>query len=231
MHPTTSTGWPAVAKGVRSIVLLAVATVLVSVAVGKVFAWSPVQNWHDATFDSIVDSLQSIPLLLGASGFLTDAGHTTVNFLMLLALAVVALVVKKTAALPWLLTLAAVAFFLRPFQSLITVMVDGTTPQSSLIEGTAGPYFSGGVFRVTVIFGVGAALLGLSKGSILLVALVAGSLEGLTRMVLGRHWPLDIVASVPIGLAALGLALLCEQTIREAVALARPSRSFSENPI
>ena len=143
---------------------------------------------------------------------------------MLLVLAVYAVVAKRAEGVSWLLVLAAIAVLLRPFQSVVTVLVDGTTPESPLIQGTAGPYFSGGVLRVLVIFGTAAALLGLQKRTVVVIAVVAGSIEGLTRLVLGRHWPLDIVAALPIGLAVLTLVILSEELLSDRISSFRTAR-------
>lgn len=42
------------------------------------------------------------------------------------------------------------------------------------------------------------------------VAVLAGVFEGLTRLALGRHWPLDVAAAVPVG---LGVAFVVWQAV------------------
>ncbi|NNE94514.1 MAG: phosphatase PAP2 family protein, partial [Acidimicrobiales bacterium] len=49
---------------------------------------------------------------------------------------------------------------------------------------------------------------------------LAGVLEGLTRMALGRHWPLDIVAALPIGLV---VALIVGRAVIALSVLADPA--------
>jgi membrane-associated phospholipid phosphatase len=169
--------------------------------VGRVLTVDPVREWHESTFAPIVEFLQRSDLLVDVSTVLTDLGHLNLNYAMLAALAGVAWFRPDCDSRAWLVVLVVTAVGLRPFQSIVSRMVDGSTPASTLVVGVAGPYFSGGVFRVTLIAALTALVFGRSTWFVVLVATLAGAVEGLTRMVLGRHWLLDIVAAIPVGLA------------------------------
>lgn len=187
------------------IVAAAVVTSTVSIVVGLLLKVDFVRTWHESTFDPIVEWLQASSLLIDASRVLTDLGHFTVNYLMLAVLAVVAWLRFGRSALAWWVGLALTAVGLRPFQSLVSRLVDGSSPASSAVIGTSGPYFSGGVFRVVVISALAGMIFQLRSRTVLVAAVLAGVVEGLTRMVLGRHWPLDIVAAIPIGLVVAAI--------------------------
>ncbi len=93
------------------------------------------------------------------------------------------------------------------FQRIVIKLVDGTIPEGPDVIGSAGPYFSGGVQRVIIVFGVLATLLAprfsWTSRTIYSIAIGTGIFEGFTRLVLGRHWPFDLLAAFPIGLAIL----------------------------
>lgn len=76
--------------------------------------------------------------------------------------------------------------------------------------GVAGPYFSGGVFWVTLIAALAAIVFQRSIRFVVGVGVLAGVFEGLTRLALGRHLPLDVVAAIPVG---LGVAFVVWQAV------------------
>lgn len=173
---------------------------LVAVIVGRVLGFGPVREWHESSFVTVVEALQRSDAVVDASSWLTDLGHTNLNYLMLVALGVCAWLRPNCDTRAWLIAILVAGLALRPFQGTVSRLVDGSTPDSPLVVGVAGPYFSGGVFRVTVIVALTGLVFNRSIRFVVGVAVLAGMFEGLTRLVLGRHWPLDIVAAVPIGL-------------------------------
>ena len=74
-------------------------------------------------------------------------------------------------------------------------LVDGTIPEGPEVIGNAGPYFSGGVQRVIIVFGVLATIaaprFNWSSRTIYSIAIVAGVFEGLR----GLFW-VDIGQSI-----------------------------------
>lgn len=177
-------------------VLITVVTVLV----GRFLGIGPVREWHESSFSPIVESLQRSDALIDASSWLTDLGHLNINYVMLAVLGVCAWLLPSCDTRAWILGLTVTALALRPFQAIVSRLVDGSTPYSPLVVGVAGPYFSGGVFRVTLIAALAGIVFQRSMRFVVVFAVLAGVFEGLTRLVLGRHWPLDVVAAVPVGL-------------------------------
>ncbi len=195
-------------------------TLAASVLIGLLLQVGVVRTWHESTFDPIAEWLQTSSFVVDVSEVLTDLGHFTVNYLMLAALAVLAWLRFGRGAISWWVGLALTAVALRPFQSLVSRLVDGSSPASPAVIGTSGPYFSGGVFRVVVIAALTGMILQLRSRTVLVFAALAGVVEGLTRMALGRHWPLDIVAAIPIGLV---VALIVGRAVIALSVLADPA--------
>jgi hypothetical protein len=175
---------------------------LVTSLVGRILRIGPLREWHESSFTAIVEALQQNAAVVDASTWLTDLGHINLNYVMLAALGVCAWLRPRCDTRAWLIGLLVTAMILRPFQGTVSRLVDGSTPDSPLVIGVAGPYFSGGVFRVTLIAALAGLVFHRSSRFVVGFAVLAGVFEGLTRLVLGRHWPLDIVAAVPIGLGA-----------------------------
>lgn len=175
---------------------------------GLLTVTGPGESINRDSFEPVVDALNAIPGLGSFSEVVTDAGKLRLDQFMLLALAFAAGFKLEKRGLTWSAICVAAAFGLRYFQSLVTNVVGSTDPDdfagsADLVVGTAGPYFSGGVFRVVVIVGLALAMIGLSRRQVFSIAAVGGILEGVTRMALGRHWLLDTIAAVPIGLGVL----------------------------
>ncbi|MFW2382509.1 MAG: phosphatase PAP2 family protein [Acidimicrobiales bacterium] len=184
-----------------SIVGLGGLMLVVAVLVGRALGVGPVRDWHESTFAPVVEALQRSDALVDVSAVVTDMGHLNLNYLMLAALGVAAWLRHGTDGRAWVIGLAVTALALRPFQAIVSRLVDGSAPFSPLVVGVAGPYFSGGVFRVTLIAALAALVFQRSVRFVVAFAVVAGVVEGVTRLALGRHWPLDVVAAIPVGLA------------------------------
>ncbi|MGI9608785.1 MAG: phosphatase PAP2 family protein [Acidimicrobiia bacterium] len=195
-HPHYQTG-----SQMLAIVGLGGLVVVTTVVVGRALGVGPVRDWHESTFAPIVEVLQRSDGLVDISSVVTDLGHINLNYIMLAALGMVAWRRSDVGGRAWVVGLAVTALALRPFQAIVSRLVDGSTPYSPLVVGVAGPYFSGGVFRVTLIAALAAMVFQRSVRFVVGVAVVAGVVEGLTRLALGRHWPLDVVAAIPVGLA------------------------------
>ena len=179
-----------------------------AIVFGLLTVTEPGEAVNRDSFEPVVDALNAIPGLGSLSEVVTDAGKLRLDQFLLLALAFVAGFKLEKRGLTWSAICVAAAFGLRYFQSLVTNVVGSTDPDdfadsADLVVGTAGPYFSGGVFRVVVIAGLALAMIGLSRRQVFFFAAVGGIIEGVTRMTLGRHWLLDTIAAVPIGLGVL----------------------------
>lgn len=170
-----------------------------SLAVGMIFTGDTISDFDEDLFTSMVPRLQEYQSLTDASETLTQMGAVTVNFGMAFAVGLFGAAVhrKPIFALLVPLTLAGA----HAFQNLTIEIVDRDIPTEHVI-GNSGGYFSGGVMRVILITAMLAtlALPKLDARYMYGLALGLGILEGFTRLVLGRHWPLDILAAIPIGL-------------------------------
>ncbi len=166
---------------------------------GKFSLLSGVKVVDEAVFEFLVTGLQAIPGLTSVSERLTDIGAVSVNYGMAMALAFFVGLQRRSVLLP---SLIAVTFLCgHALQYLTNRIVAGTVPTEHVI-GAAGSYFSGGVMRVVLLAGM-AATLALPRHRDALVwklAIVLGLVEAITRLALGRHWPIDLFASFPIGL-------------------------------
>ncbi len=196
----------------------AIAVTLGAILFGFLTVTGTVESFNVDSFGPLVNGLRAVPGLEASSAVLTDAGKLRLNRYMLMVLAFVAGFKLDKPGLTWSAVCIAAAFGLRYYQSLIARIVDGTAPDdfaetADLVSGTAGPYFSGGVVRVIVIVGLALAVAGLGNRAIFSIAALAGTLEGVTRLVLGRHWLLDTVAAIPIGLGVLWCLIQIRQIL------------------
>ena len=193
----------------RRLIVLSVAGVVGVLGFGKFSLLGPVKTVDEAVLDAAVPWLQSVPGLTSFSEVGTDLGAIPINFFMLLVLAAAA-VLRYRHIVPAALVLM-VGFGAHALQNVTNRIVEGTVPTRDVI-GAAGPYFSGGVMRVILLAGLALTFL-LPERQQRLVwsgAALFGLFEAVTRLTLGRHWPIDLVSSFPIG---LGLLYLFRQTL------------------
>lgn len=185
--------------GLAAAVVVGFAVVVV-VGLTRRIGW--VRRGDEAIFDWVVPELQDVPGLADFASWATDLGAIPVNAGMAIALAAVAAVAHRQVEPPLLVIGAAVGA--HGVQRLADRVVDGSIPVNHVI-GDAGPYFSGGVMRVTLLVGIAAtiALPRLDDRWIWRLAIGFGVFEALTRLIVGRHWPYDLVAALPIGLGIL----------------------------
>lgn len=175
-----------------------------AVVAGKLSIIGSVKSVDEAIFNAVVPLLQDIPGLTSFSERATDLGAIPVNYGMALALALF-VSLQKRHVLPGVVTVVTV-FGAHVFQNVTHRLVEGFAPTEHVL-GAAGPYFSGGVMRVILLAGM-VATLALPRHAdrwIWRLAIALGLFEAFTRLVLGRHWPIDLVASFPIGLGLVYL--------------------------
>ncbi len=201
---------------------LVVVGFVANLALGWLSLRSSVKSVDQSVYDAAVDGLQAIPGWTSASEILTDLGSLKWNRLAAVVLAV-ALGAWRRSVVVGLLVLATFAGT-NFFQWLTVDIIDGTKPIDDRIIGNAGPYFSGGVQRVVVLAGMAFTVLQPSlrwkDRTVWAWALGLGILEGITRLTLGRHWPIDVVLALPIG---LGLVWV----FRKALQLLTPADNFA----
>lgn len=198
------------AKRLLRLVVGAVAGLACVLGVGKLTLVSAVKDVDRALFDAIVPVLQAIPGAISLSDRVTDIGAVAVNYGMAIALGAFVLSNRRDPLRG--LLIPAVLMVSHLVQRLTIRVVDGFEPTEYVI-GDGGPYFSGGVQRVVLLTGVMLLIARPEKPFSWIVrwAVLVGAVEAFTRLVLGRHWPTDLVASFPIGLVELaGFRILWE---------------------
>lgn len=182
---------------------LGIATGVVAVlAVGWLTLTDAVKSVDRAIFDAVVPALQSIPGATAVSDRVTDIGAVPVNYGMAIALGAFVWAQRRDPLRG--LLVPAVVLLAHWLQRLAIVVVDGYAPDEHVV-GAAGPYFSGGVQRVVLLTGILLVIArpDLHLRTVMHWAIGVGLVEAVSRFVLGRHWPSDLVASFPIGLAEL----------------------------
>ena len=187
------------------IVLIGLVGLALASVIGELSLWGSVKSIDEAIFHSAVPAIQSVPGLVDVSVHVTKMGSIPVNYGMAIGIGFYGGLQRRS----WYLPIAVVGslFAGHVFQILVDRIVEGTVPADYVLGGSAGPFFSGGVMRVTLMVGMAATLaLPPSKDRVVWSLAVAfGIVEGFTRLALGRHWPLDIVAGFPVGLGLLWL--------------------------
>jgi membrane-associated phospholipid phosphatase len=178
--------------------------VVATVLVGKFSMLGPVKDVDEAVFDAVVPWLQGLPGVTGFGEVVTDMGAIPLNRAIAVLVALGALVWRRSL---WLALIALAIFFGSMYgHSLVINAVDGSSPTEHVL-GNAGPYYSGGVVRVIALVGFALTVyFGMRRPRLVYGTAVAfGAVEGLTRLIVGRHWPFDVLASIPIGLALVWL--------------------------
>ncbi len=191
--------------------MVANAAILIGVLFGQFTMTSFGADLNEGLFAPLAGGLSSIPGMVSVSSRLTDIGKLTVNYGMAIGVAGFVLLLRRDWRPPAFLI--AVMVGANAFQSIVTRIVDGSTPTGEHVVGTAGPYLSGGVLRVIVLGGLIAVMAGVSRRDAYRIAAGLAAVEAITRMALGRHWPFDIAASIPLGFALLYASLEFYDTI------------------
>ena len=186
---------------------VAIALVVGTLALGFFSLLDPVKDVDRAVYSASLSVLQAIPGAVSASEFVTSLGSIPVNYGMALGGAFAVWLQRRRIGVPVLIVVTLLATHV--LQKLTIGVVDGMIPVDDRIIGAAGPYYSGGVARVVVLAGIlaSATLVRSAKSDRLVwqLAIGLGVVEALTRLVLGRHWPIDLIASFPIGLTTVWL--------------------------
>ncbi len=190
--------------------LLVVASTLVC---ARLVLLEPVRDFDEALFARVVPRLQQTRFLVAASEWLTDMGSKNAVYTLVLVMVVYLLAVRRAAGSAVLV--AATLIAAQGLQWLTFASVTGTSPTEFVI-GTAGPFYSGGVVRAMIATGMLIRTFTRARRPsntrfVWISALSVGVIEGWTRLVLGRHWPLDIVAALPIGAGILWCYLAMER--------------------
>ncbi len=192
-------------KNALRLVGLACLLLIVTIVVGKLSLTGPVKSVDVRLFAFLVPRLQSIPGLSGFCEWATLLGAIPVDYAMITIAGLIVAFQRRRFGVAGLMVASILGA--NVFQKIVIRLVDGTIPDGPEVIGNAGPYFSGGVQRVIIVFGVLATIaaprFNWSSRTIYSIAIVAGVFEGLTRLVLGRHWPVDLLAAFPIGIAIL----------------------------
>lgn len=157
-----------------------------------------VRDVDEGIFEALVPWLQPIPGLASFCEVATDLGAIPLNRAMLIVLAILA--AGRHRHLSPVLLVAGVGVGADALQNITNRIIQGSVPSADVI-GAVGPYFSGGVMRVVLLTGIALTLFLPTRSTrwVLTWALVFGLFEAITRLTLGRHWPLDLVVSFPIG--------------------------------
>ncbi len=187
--------------------MMALFVAVSTLAASRLVLLDSIRSVDEALFHRVVPWLQQSHALVSTSTWLTDMGSKTFAYGIAVGVALALATFGRSLRQALLIVVTLVA--IHGLQWVIFAATDGSTP-TQYVLGTAGPFYSGGIVRAMVVAGmlartaetcVDASRRGgrLIWGAALTVALV----EGFTRLVLGRHWPLDVVAAVPIGAGVL----------------------------
>ncbi len=178
----------------------------VTIVAGKLSLTDAVKSVDVRLFDAIVPRLQAIPGLSRFCERATLLGAIPISYAMITIGGLIVAFQRRRFGVAGLMVASILGAHL--FQRIVIRLVDGTIPEGPEVIGSAGPYFSGGTERVIVVFGVLASVmaprLNWSSSTVFAIATSSGVFEAMTRLVLGRHWPFDLLASFPIGLAIVG---------------------------
>lgn len=181
--------------------LILISQTLLLFGFGKLTLISIMKSIDEYVLNGFIKFFQSEPRIVSIVEILTDLGKTQYNYYLAAALAIYSSI-KFKSIYPGIIIFSS-GYLIVLYQKLMIKLVDGSIPSENVI-GTAGPFFSGGVARVVLLSGL--ILLTASKfktKTVCTVALAIGLFEGVTRLVLGRHWPLDVIGGMAAGIIVL----------------------------
>lgn len=208
---------------VAHVIGVAIALVVGTIVFGFFSLLDAVKDVDAAVYRASLSVLQAVPGSIRVSELVTQIGSIPVNYGMAMGGALAVWVQRRRIAVPILIVVTLLAT--HALQKLAIGIVDGVIPVDDRIVGAAGPYYSGGVARVVVLAGIiASAVLARSAKSDRLVwqlAIGFGLIEAITRLALGRHWPIDLVASFPIALTTVWLF----RRVQEWIEASQPSSS------
>ncbi len=199
----------------RHAVLAGLLVVVSTLLCARLVLLQPIRTVDEALFARVVPRLQESRTLVTLSEWLTDMGSKNVAYALIFLLVVYLLAVERAASSAALVVTTLIAA--QGLQWLTFASVTGTAPTDFSI-GTAGPFYSGGVVRAMIVTGMLVSSVTRRRtpsdtGVVWFWALTVGVIEGWTRLTLGRHWPLDIVAALLIGAGILWCYLAMERWI------------------
>ncbi len=193
------------AHGIVGAVTVAVIATAMTLLAARLVLLAPVRSIDERVFYRLVPWLQQADWLVGASLFLTDIGSKNIAYNAAAALALYVAIVNRS--LRQALLIVATLIGIHGLQWLTFAVADGVVPTEHVV-GNAGPFYSGGVVRALVVSGLIAFVFASRFAPrdwrvMWALPLGVGVLEAATRLVLGKHWPLDAVLAIPIGVAVL----------------------------
>ncbi len=207
------------------IIVASVALVLGTIGLGFFSLLDSVKEIDAAAYRGSLSVLQAIPGMVWISERVTSLGSIPANYGMAIGGGFIVWLQRRNAVVALLIVATLIAT--HALQKVTGMIVDGVIPVDDRIIGAAGPYFSGGVARVVVLAGILAtAALPPSREADRLVwrlVMVLGFVEALTRLVLGRHWPIDLIASFPIGITIVWIFRRIVEWLPD------PSKTMTEN--
>ncbi len=188
----------------RNAVIAIVAGFAVAAAVGFLLKTDPVSSADADLFGWLVPKLQSNSFLIDFAEFVTPVATITVGRIGGLVIGLAAVAYHRK--LIWLVLPPITMIGAQAFQNFMIDVVQRDNPLEHVI-GNSGGYFSGGVMRAICLSGMAitVALPQLGNRKTLAGAFGVGFIVAASRMILGRHWPLDIVAAFVIGLGMVAL--------------------------
>jgi len=181
--------------------LVLLAAVPVTVLVGRLAAWDALARWDEQAYTAMASGQND--LITRTMAAVTGIGSiTSTGFIAI----VVGLIVGYWKRNVWLAVLPPTVFFVSLHVQRFTDALDPRPgPSDAVSIGAPGGFPSGGTARVIVVVGIIAVILaqhwrGTRERAVLGAALGAIAwIEIISRLVLGRHWPLDLLGGAVAG--------------------------------
>lgn len=172
--------------------------------VGFLLKSKPISSIDTDTFNWLVPKLQTSDFLVDFAELVTPVATIQVGRIGGLVIGIGAMLYHRH--LVWLVLPPITMIGAQAFQNLMIDVVQRDNPIENVI-GNSGGYFSGGVMRAMVLSGmvITAVWPQLGDRKTYAGAFVVGIVVASSRMILGRHWPLDVVSAFAVGFGIVAI--------------------------
>jgi membrane-associated phospholipid phosphatase len=179
--------------------------------VGFIFKTGTVSDADASVFNWLVPKLQSNSFLVDSAEAVTPVATIQVGLIGGLVIGLLGMI--RHRKLIWLMLPLMIMVGAQAFQNLVIDVVQRDNPIENVI-GNSGGFFSGGVMRAILLAAMFVTVFWPSLGDrkTYAAASAVGLVVATSRMTLGRHWPLDVVAAFVVG---IGIAAVFRTILRE----------------
>lgn len=211
MSPSSEVVTPGQLLTLRNGAVAVAAGFAVAALIGFILKTGPVSDADASVFNWLVPKLQSSSFLVKFAEAVTPVATIQVGRIGGITIGIIGVLLHRKII--WLVLPPATMVGAQAFQNLMIDVVQRDNPIENVI-GNSGGFFSGGVMRALLLAAMLVTVLWPSLGDrkTYVSAIGVGIVVATSRMILGRHWPLDVVAAFAVG---IGIAAIFRMILKQ----------------